>query len=530
MTRAESKLRSVPPPKSGDRIECRDPSTGERLGTVPVTPTDWLPVLVGRARDAHRMWAATPFSERRRVIRRLLDRVLDRADEICGWVTRDAGKTREHAIMGEIWPVVEKLRWTIAHGEKHLRPERVSSGPFVHKRARIDYVPLGVVGVISPWNYPFQNMLGPTVPALMAGNAVIIKPSEWVAWSSANIQAFLDDVLEEAGAPRGLIQTVQGYGDAGAEVIGAGVDKVIFTGSHENGKRVMATAAETLTPVILELGGKDPLIVCDDANLEQAAHAAMAGTFINCGQNCLATERILVFDAVFDDFTGRVLELVHGLRQGPPSAGGEVDVGAILSPVQLDRIEELVDDAVRSGATLLHGGKRADIAGGQFFEPTVLADVTPDMRIAQEETFGPVMVLMRVRDEREALRVANGTAYGLSATVVTRSARRARRMSRQLVAGSTAWNDFGLTYMAMDLPFGGARGSGLGRLNGRDGLRALTHIKPVLEDRLPFGFPARVFPVSPATYDRTREALRLLYGRGPGRRLAAVRGLLGSLF
>ncbi|MFW6049546.1 MAG: aldehyde dehydrogenase family protein [Myxococcota bacterium] len=513
----------------GEAIECHDPATGAHLGSVPVTPPSWLPSIVARGRDAQRVWRAASFRERGRVLSLLRERILERADELCETVVRDAGKTWEHAVMGELWPVVEKLRWTVAHGERHLSPERVSPGPFVHKRARIEYEPLGVVGVIAPWNYPLQNFLGPTVPALMAGNAVVIKPSEWVAWSSARIQALLDEVLEEAGAPRGLVQTVQGHGRTGAALIGAGIDLVVFTGSHDNGKRVLASAAETLTPAILELGGKDPLIVCDDADLERAAHAVMAGTFINCGQNCLATERILVFDAVYDDFAARVCGLTASLRQGPPVAPGAVDVGAILSPLQLDRIEELVDDAVRSGARVLCGGRRVRGPAGQFFEPTILADVTPAMRIAREETFGPVMLLMRVRGEREAIRVANGTPFGLSATVATRSARRARRMARQLVAGSTSWNDFGLTYMAMDLPFGGTKGSGFGRLNGRDGLRAFTNVKSVMEDRFPFGFPAKVFPAGTRDYATARNALRLIYGRGVRARLAALRAFVRDL-
>lgn len=517
---------AVPSP-SRDTIACTEPATRRSLGTVPVTPSSWIPTIVERGRDAHRMWAKAPLSERCRVLSLLLERILERADEICELVVRDAGKTREHAVMGEIWPVVEKLRWALSKGPGYLAPERGSSGLFLHKRARIEFQPLGVIGVIAPWNYPFQNILGPTIPALLAGNAVVVKPSEWVAWSAERIQAFLDEVFEDAGAPRGLVQTVQGYAPAGAALIGAGVDKVIFTGSHENGKRVLAEAAKTLTPVILELGGKDPLIVCDDAALERAAHAALAGSFINCGQNCLATERILVFDAVFDAFEKRVVELAGGLTQGAPSLDGTMDLGAIVSAPQLDRIEELVGDAVRRGARVLAGGKRVLTEQGQFFAPTILGDVTPDMRIATEETFGPVMLLMRVAGEREALRLANGTIYGLSATVMTRDPVRSRRMLSALVAGSVAQNDFGLTYMAGDLPFGGVKGSGFGRLNGRDGLRALTNQKAVLEDRLPWlGVPAKVFPTAAKTYATTRESLRLLYGRSARQRLRALGALV----
>jgi acyl-CoA reductase-like NAD-dependent aldehyde dehydrogenase len=503
-------------------IECFEPGTGRALGTVAVTPPDQVPAIVARARRAQESWAKTSFKERRRVLAIMLERLLAQADALVEDVARDSGKTRHNAMVGEIWPVAEKLRWTMAHGEKHLVPETVSSGLFVHKRAHIEFAPLGVVGVIAPWNYPLQNLLGPTIPALMAGNAVVIKASEWVAWSSARFQAFFDGVFKQAGYPTELVQVVQGYADTGAALVSSGVDKVIFTGSLENGKRVLAQAAATLTPVVLELGGKDPLIVCDDAHLEQAVHAALAGSFINCGQNCLASERILVMSAVYDAFASRVVDLTKQLRQGEPLAGAPVDVGAIVSPLQLDLIEELVDDAVARGAQLLAGGARVQAERGQFFAPTVLSGITPDMRIAHEETFGPIMLLMRVNDEAEAIRVANGTAFGLGATVLTRSKARAERITRALVTGNVSVNDFGLTYMAMDLPFGGVKGSGFGRLNGRDGLRACTNPKAVLQDRFSLHVPAKVFPVGARGGDIAREVLRVIYEKGVTKRAEAA--------
>jgi acyl-CoA reductase-like NAD-dependent aldehyde dehydrogenase len=509
-------------------IECYEPATRKSLGSVAVTAPEQIPQLVARARKAQESWAQSSFAERRRLLGFILDHVLAHADELCEAVARDSGKTRHNAMLGEIWPVVEKARWTIAHGERHLRPERVGSGLFVHKRARIEYAPLGVIGVIAPWNYPLQNILGPVIPALMAGNAALVKVSEWVAWSSARFQRIFDDALGKAGYSPDLVQIINGYARTGAALVSGGVDKVIFTGSLENGKRVLAEAARTLTPVVLELGGKDPLIVCDDADLEQAVHAALTGSFINCGQNCLASERILVFDRVYDAFARRVAEHTRALRQGEPLGAATVDCGAIVSPLQLALIEEQVRDAIARGAKLLAGGARVQSERGQYFAPTVLANVSEDMRIAQEETFGPVMLLMRVRDEDDALRVANGTAFGLGATVLTKDARRARRISERLVVGNVSVNDFGLTYMAMDLPFGGVRGSGFGRLNGRDGLRAFCNVKAVLDDRFPLHVPAKVFPVGDASTALAREVLRLLYQRGVGKRLGAA-GRLAQL-
>ena len=511
-------------------IECYEPATLKPLGYVPVTAPESLPSLVDKARRAQESWAKTPFSERRKVLGLILDYVLAHADELVDAVARDSGKTRHNAMLGEIWPVLEKARWTIANGERFLAPEKVSAGVFVHKRARIEYEPLGVIGVIAPWNYPLQNILGPTIPALMAGNAVIVKVSEWVAWSSAHFDKIFRAAFKAAGYPTDLVQIVNGYAKTGAALVTSGVDKIIFTGSLENGKRVLAEAAKTLTPVVLELGGKDPLIVCDDAQLDQAVHAALTGCFINCGQNCLASERTLVFESVYERFATQVAEHARALRQGAPLGGSTVDVAAIVSPLQLELIDELVQDAIAHGAKLLAGGARVLREQGQYYAPTVLGDVTPEMRIAREETFGPIMLLMRVRDEGEALRVANGTAYGLGATVCTKDAKRAQRITRALSVGNVSVNDFGLTYMAMELPFGGVRGSGFGRLNGREGLRACTNIKAVLDDRFPIHFPAKVYPVGEKSTELAREVLKLLYQRSLSKRVEAASALVSLLF
>lgn len=493
-------------------IECFEPATRAPLGKVGVDGPEAVRLKVARAREAQRVWAESSWDDRREVLRLILDHVLEHADELCDVVVRDAGKTRENAMMGEIWPVCEKLRWTIANGEKHLSPERVSPGLFVHKKATVLYQPLGVIGVICPWNYPLQNVLGPTIPALFAGNAVVVKVSEWVAWSSERIQRIFDEAFDAVGYPRELVTIVNGYGETGAALVRSGVDKVVFTGSVENGRRILEGSVENITPVILELGGKDPFVVCEDAHLEQAVHASLTGVFIASGQNCMAAERVLVADAIYDRFVERVSEEVAKLRQGPPARGGEVDVGAIVSPLQVDLIERLVNDAIARGARVITGGKRALSDVGQYFEPTILADVTADMAIVKEELFGPVMVLMRTKDDEHAIAIANDSSFGLGSTVMTRDRKRGRRIAERLVVGSCTVNDFGLTYMAQDLPFGGIKASGFGRLNGREGLRACTNQKAILEDRFPgMNFPAAVYPVKPAMYGAVRELLRVMY-------------------
>ena len=514
----------------GGVIDCVDPASGARLGAVAVDGPDAARAAVLRARAAQRGWAETSFATRRRVLRRILDQLLERVEDLCEPIVRDTGKTRENAVTGEIWPACEKLRWTIAHGERHLRPGRRSSGLLVHKRARVQYAPLGVIGAIVAWNYPLLNVVNPAVPALMAGNGLVVKPSEWVAWSARPIIDLLRDALAAEGHSPELVQLVQGGGETGRALIAAGIDSLFFIGSVGNGRAVLAAAAETITPVVLELGGNDPFIVCEDADLEHAGHAAMAGCFISAGQNCVAPERLLVHDAVYDAFEARVAALVAGLRQGVSGANGVVDVGAMTTPLQLAAVERLVGRAVEQGARVVAGGRRALDGHGCFFAPTVLADVTPDMEIMREETFGPVMLLCRVPDDDEAVRIANATPFGLSSSVFSRDRDRARRIAARLEAGMTAVNDFGgLTYMAQDLPFGGIKASGFGRMNGREGLHACCNVKAVLDDCLPFRLTNQMYPVGAADFDRFVAAVQLLYGVGARRKLRAVTALARSL-
>lgn len=513
-----------------DRIECVAAATGAPLGSVPVDDPASVRAAVSRARRAQHDFAHADFARRRRLLGRLSDRIVEEIDTICGWVVEDSGKTREHALMGEVWPVLEKLRWTMRHGERHLAPERVSPGIFAHKTAYLRYEPLGVVGAIVPWNYPFQNLLGPIVTALFAGNAIVLKPSEHVAFSSEKIAGLVREVLREAGEDPDLVQIVQGYAETGQALIAAGIDGLLFIGSVQNGKKVLAAAAEQVIPVVLELGGKDPFIVCDDADLEQAVHGAFAGCFISAGQNCVAAERLLVHKDVYDRFVARVAELASKLRQGPPGLERVVDVGAMTTPMQREIVERLVADAIAKGAQVVAGGEPVRSAGGNFVAPTVLADVRPHMDIFREEVFGPVMCITKVVDDEDAVELANATAYGLGASVFSRDLERARRIVRRLEAGMCAINDFGgLTYMAQDLTFGGVKASGFGRMNGRDGLRAMCRQKSVLDERVPLGIANKLFPVGPKDYQRIAAAVRMIYGRGLGARLRGAARLVRGL-
>jgi acyl-CoA reductase-like NAD-dependent aldehyde dehydrogenase len=510
-------------------IECFEPATHEPLGKVPVDGPDAVRQAVARSRAAQVRWGKSTFEERRKLLRLIMAHVLDHSDELVDLVVKDAGKTRENAILGEVWPVCEKMRWTIANGEKHLAPERMSSGLFMHKKATVLYQPLGVIGVICPWNYPLQNVLGPTIPALFAGNGVVVKVSEQVAWSSERIQRIFDEALDALGYSRDLVRIVNGYGATGAALVKSGVDKIVFTGSVENGRRILEGSVENITPVILELGGKDPFIVCEDAHLEQAVHAVLSGVYIAAGQNCMSAERVLVHDSIYDRFLARVVEEVGKLRVGSP-LDETVDMGAIVSPQQVDIVERLVNDALLKGAKAVVGGKRRK-GRGQFFEPTVLTGVKTDMLIMKEELFGPVMCVMRYGSEDEAIEIANGTRFGLGSTVMSKDSARARRLAERLRVGSCTINDFGFTYMAQDLPFGGVDASGFGRLNGREGLRACTNSKAILEDRFPLHMPAKLYPVQKGVYELARDGIRVLYqptmrGRARGA-MGLVRDLIG---
>lgn len=512
-------------------IQCFDPATREPLGTVAVDDPEAVAAAIARAREAQKGWGMSTFAQRRRVLGHIRDAVLDRTDEICEWIVRDSGKTRENALMGEIWTVCEKLRWTIGQGEKHLRPERVSSGLFVHKKAQLEFHPLGVLGAIIPWNYPFQNIMNPVIPALITGNAIVVKPSEWVAWSAGPIVEIIHDALRAEGFSPDVVTLVQGFGQTGAALIESGVDGLVFIGSGRNGQKVLEAAAKTVTPVVLELGGKDPFIVCDDADLDQAAHAAMAGCFISAGQNCVASERLLVMDAVYDQFEAKVEDLVRQMKQGAASEGELVDIGAMVTPMQLAIVEELVQDAKDKGARVVAGGKRVMSERGDFFAPTILADVTPDMRIMNEETFGPVMALCRVPDEHHAIALANGNGFGLSASVFSRDQARARRIASRVQSGMVAINEFGgMTYMAQDLTFGGVKQSGFGRLNGRDGLRACCNVKAVLTDRVPgLHFANKLFPVASGDFERIKGAVELVYRPGVRGKVRGLKALAKSL-
>ena len=510
-------------------IDCRNPATGERLGEVAAATPEQVREAIVRARQAQQAWGRSSFAQRRAVLGHILDHVLEHAEELVGYIVCDSGKTYENAMLGEIMTVCNKLRWTMRNGEKYLKPERVGPGILPHKKARIEYIPLGVVACIIPWNYPLQNIISSLVSPLMAGNDVIVKPSEAVAWSSLRFERILHEALQKEGFSRDTVQIVNGYGDAGAALVRGGVQKILFIGSVPNGRRIIEGSAEHLTPVIMELGGKDPLIVCDDAHLEKAVHSALGGTFINLGQNCVASERILVQAGIHDRFLAEVTRQAAALRQGVPTGPGQFDVGAITTPMQLSVIDGLVKDALSRGAKAVVGGEVRRIGEGTFYPPTILTDVTPDMPIAYTEVFGPIMLIMKFTTDEEAIRIANSTEFGLHSSVITQNPVRGEKIASQLEAGATCINDFGLCYVNQNLPFGGVKYSGFGVMNGREGLRAYTTPKAVLSDRFRMEVPPKLYPVKPGDFEQALATIRLMFGRTPAQRWQGLAALIRGL-
>jgi len=495
---------------AGERIEVEDPATGGIAGTVPLMGADEVRAAVERARLAQPGWEAMGFEGRARVLRRAQRWVLDNSDRVIRTIVSETGKTWNDAQAAEVGYAAGAFGFWAKNAPKYLADEKVrSASPFLAgKKCRLRYTPLGVVGVIGPWNYPLTNSFGDCIPALAAGNSVVLKPSEVTPLTSL----LMAEMLEECGLPKDVFGVVTGRGEAGAELVDH-VDFIMFTGSTATGKKVAERAARTLTPVGLELGGKDPMIVLADADLQKAANAATYYAMQNGGQTCISVERVYVEEPVYDEFVQLVTEKVGKLRQGVPTGHGAVDVGAITFPPQADIVEAHVKDAVDKGARIAVGGHRRE-GEGRFYEPTVLLDVDHTMQCMTEETFGPTLPVMKVADAEEALRLANESEYGLQASVWTKDVKRGEEIAGRIEAGASSVNEHLVNYLALELPMGGWKSSGLGTRHGPDGIRKYTRKQASVITR--FG-PRReifMFPYSGWAAKVIGTLLKLVYGRG----------------
>jgi acyl-CoA reductase-like NAD-dependent aldehyde dehydrogenase len=499
------------------RIDVLNPATGTVVGSVATDTPDAIAATVARVRANQAEWEAIGIEGRYHWLGQLRDWILDNTERIGDTMQAETGKVRADVSL-DLGYVADLINFYGSKAAGYIGDESVrpSSPLLAAKKLVIQYRPFPVVGVISPWNFPLAMALGDSIPALQAGAAVVVKPSEFTPLSLLEV---IEAWKREIGAPD-VFDCVQGTGEAGGALIDA-VDYVQFTGSDRTGRKVMARAAETLTPVSLELGGKDPMIVLSDADVDRAANAAAWGGMVNSGQLCISVERIYVEEPVYDEFVAKLTEQVSGLRQGADGRKPEKDVGAMTSPNQTAIVEEQVDDALANGARALTGGKKVD-GPGDYFEPTVLVDVDHSMKVMREETFGPVVGVMKVRDSEEALRLANDTRYGLAASVFGEKDR-AERLARRIEAGSVNVNDVITNMAAMGVPMGGWKQSGIGFRHGEYGIKKYCRAESIVVTRFGGKREPNWYPYTKARRSLVDRASRLFSARDLKRRLG-IRG------
>jgi len=482
-----------------------------------MTPDDLARAAVARARGAQATWAGLAPRARARYLRDARALLVDRMDEVASVVREETGKPIFEALGHEVANVLNLIRTTERAAPRVLRRRRVGTGFILTKHAWKQYEPLGVVGVISPWNFPFMLPALPMVQALAAGNAVVLKPSELTPRSGRLLGGLLRDALGEFAD---AVQVIEGDGAVGAALVRSGVDKIAFIGGGPTGKKVLQAAAETLTPVVLELGGNDAAIICDDADINRAARGVAWGAMANAGQCCIGIERVLVADAVHDRFVTALKAEVARLRVG---TGDDADVGPLTFAPQRAILDRLVADAEARGAKVV----RAPLppgAAGDLYPPTIILGARPDMELNRSEAFGPIVSVLRVQDDDDAVAINNDGPFGLSPSVWTGSRARARRIADRLHAGFITINDHLVGFAFAELPYGGVKESGFGRLMGDEGLLEFVRTKSVTGTRLAFPREPHWFPYRSRDVAALRAIMRL--GFRPGV-LGRIRALFG---
>ncbi len=489
---------------SGETSPVASPLNGQPIAHIPQSSTDDVAEAYARARRAQVSWARTSIDDRAAMLLRLHDLVLDRQEEILDLIVLESGKARKHAF-DEPMHIALTARYYARTAHRHLDSHRKIGVVPGLTRVEVNRVPKGVVGIISPWNYPFNLALCDGLPALLAGNTVVAKPDD-----QTMLSALLGaQLLEEAGFPEGVWNVVAGPGAAIGTPMIQRSDYICFTGSTATGRLIASQCADRLIGASLELGGKNPMLILRDANLEKAAEGAVRASFTNAGQLCLSTERMFVADQIYDRFVQRFVSRTQAMTLGASMEWG-VDMGTLISQTQLDTVQAHVDDAVAKGAHVLAGGRARPDLGPFFFEPTILEGVTPAMTCFALETFGPVVSLYRFHDEADAIARANAGDYGLNASIYTADGERGRAIAREITCGTVNINEaFAATFASIDAPMGGMRQSGMGRRQGGEGIHRYTESQAVATQRVVRFAP--VLGMSDATYAKVMTAqLRLM--------------------
>jgi succinate-semialdehyde dehydrogenase/glutarate-semialdehyde dehydrogenase len=459
-----------------------NPATGETLRALDCATEAEVNAAVARARAAQPAWAALDIRRRIAVLKNFQRLLHDRKSDVARLITQEAGKPYAEALTTEVVVVLDAARFYIENAYRLLHDQPLPHGNLAMKTkaGRIVREPYGVIGIISPWNYPFSIPVVETLAALVSGNAIVIKPSEF---TSLVVLQFAS-LLHQAGVPQDIFQVVVGDGSTGAALLNSDIDKLIFTGSVPVGKRIAQAAAARLLPVLLELGGKDPMLVLDDADVDVASSAAVWGAFVNAGQTCLSVERCYVHRSLYQSFVDACVRKARQLCVGN-GMDPATDMGPMIHERQLQMVEQQVEEARARGAEVLTGGTRLPELGPHFYAPTVLTGVTHDMRLMREETFGPLLPIMPFASDDEAVRLANDSEFGLAASIFTRYRARGEALARRLAAGTVLVNDVVSCFGIAEAPHGGVKQSGIGRAHGRFGLEEMVRIKYVASDRLP---------------------------------------------
>lgn len=506
-------------------LTVRNPATGETLAEVPAATKEDVDAAVARARRAQPAWAALSVEERAARLRALQHELLEGREDMARTIVQETGKPFVEALGVDVLAALDSLKWVTTHGPKVLRTEtkRLANPLFLGRVSHIEHAPLGVVGIISPWNYPLAIPLGNVVYALLAGNTVVLKPASYTPLCALKMR----EMMTRAGIPEDVCLVVPGSGrEAGEALVDAGINHLVFTGSVPVGRHVDQRLLARGVRSTMELGGSDPAIVLADAP-EWTARGIVWGRFTNAGQTCAAVKRVFVQRSVYDKFVADVVALAGALRLGDPMAPS-TEVGALTDPRSVGEMEEFVADARKRGGRVLCGGKARPDLGPQFFEPTVVIDLPPDARLLAEECFGPILPIVPFDDVEDAIRMANGTRFGLCASVWTKDLVKGEAIARRLDAGTAIVNDAAYTFAANETPWGGVKDSGHGRTHGPRGLLEMTHTRHVniVPPRAPSVW---WFPYGPQLRDTFMAGARFLYGK-PADKAKVGPGLTSNLF